>query len=141
MRFTINDLEKLQKSGKIKGYHMTATRPGRKKLLQKKGKQHYWIEMNLQAWCEGNGLKLTREYRFLTTRKWRFDWAIPDIMAAIEYNGIFSTKSRHTTHTGYSNDREKINSALADGWRVIEVTPLNYKTMFDYLNKLINGPS
>jgi hypothetical protein len=54
-------------------------------------------------------IEFVTEYRFHPTRKWRFDYAIPERMIAIEYNGIMSAKSRHTTVIGYSNDLEKIN--------------------------------
>lgn len=71
------------------------------------------------------------EYRFHPTRKWRFDYAIPDKMIAIEYNGIMSAKSRHTTVIGYSNDLEKINQAQLLGWKVLQYTPLNVVQLMD----------
>jgi len=62
------------------------------------------------------------EYRFHPTRRWRFDYAWPDIKLAVEYEGIFAAKSRHTSVTGYSNDAEKYSTAAALGWCVIRVT-------------------
>lgn len=66
------------------------------------------------------------EHRFHDVRKFRFDIAFPEIKLAVEYNGIFSAKSRHTTAKGYSMDREKINLAQSLGWTVFEYTPLNF---------------
>ena len=70
-------------------------------------------------------------------RKFRFDVAIIPLKVAVEYNGIFSDKSRHTTVTGYSKDREKINLAQSLGWRVLEYTPMNYKNFINDLNQIL----
>jgi hypothetical protein len=78
-------------------------------------------------------IEFVTEYRFHPVRKWRFDYAIPDKMIAIEYNGIMSAKSRHTTVIGYSNDLEKINQAQLLGWKVLQYTPLNVGQLADDL--------
>jgi hypothetical protein len=62
------------------------------------------------------------EHRFHGTRRWRFDYAWPERRIAVEYEGIFASKSRHTTATGYSNDAEKYSTAAVLGWCVIRVT-------------------
>ena len=62
------------------------------------------------------------EHTFAKPRRWRFDFAWPAIKVAVEYEGIFSAKSRHTTPTGYSGDAEKYSTAAALGWCVIRVT-------------------
>lgn len=60
-----------------------------------------------------------REYKFHKTRKWRFDFAYPEKMIAIEIDGgTYSRKSRHTSPIGYRKDCEKINTATALNWRV-----------------------
>lgn len=137
MRLTINQLEKMKQAGKIQGYHLTATKGGRKQLLRRKGKQHYWIEMSLQAFCDEKGLELSREYKFHPSRKWRFDWAIPGLKIAVEFEGIISEKSRHTTIPGYSNDAIKYNEAAMLGWTVLRYTVLNYKNLIVDLKKLV----
>jgi hypothetical protein len=76
-------------------------------------------------------IEFVTEYRFHPVRKWRFDYAIPDKMIAIEYNGIMSAKSRHTTVIGYSNDLEKINQAQLLGWKVLQYTPLTVWQLVD----------
>lgn len=65
-----------------------------------------------------------QEHRFHSTRKWRFDHADPEKKIAVEYEGIMSAKSRHTSITGYSNDCEKYGKAALMGWIVIRVTAL-----------------
>ena len=62
------------------------------------------------------------EYKFHDKRKWRFDFAIPDRKIALEYEGIASSKSRHTTLKGYSNDCIKYNEASKLGWKVYRFT-------------------
>jgi hypothetical protein len=78
-------------------------------------------------------IEFVTEYRFHPTRRWRFDYAIPERKIAIEYNGIMGAKSRHTTVIGYSNDLEKINQAQLLGWKVLQYTPLNVGQLVDDL--------
>tara|TARA_R110000868_G_scaffold16350_13_gene73586 strand:+ start:318 stop:725 length:408 start_codon:yes stop_codon:yes gene_type:complete len=79
----------------------------------------------------------TSELIFHPTRKFRFDWAIPDLKVAIEFEGIMSNKSRHTTVTGYSKDCIKYNLAACLGWKVLRYTVLNYKDLEQDLMKLV----
>ena len=60
------------------------------------------------------------EYRFHPTRKWRFDYAFPDKMIAVEVEGlVYRGKSRHTNNSGYKGDLEKYNAAACLGWLVL----------------------
>lgn len=77
------------------------------------------------------------EHQFDEVRKFRFDWAIPSLMIAIEFEGIMSEKSRHTTKTGYSKDTEKYNLAAISGWIVLRYTVLTYGNLERDLLKLI----
>lgn len=70
------------------------------------------------------------ELKFHPKRRFRFDWAIPDLKIAIEYEGLMSKKSRHTTITGFTNDTIKYNEAVKLGWRVLRYTALNYKNLY-----------
>lgn len=67
-----------------------------------------------------------RELKFDEVRRFRFDWAIPELKLAIEYEGLNSKKSRHTTKKGYTGDCEKYNTAILNGWKVLRYTALNY---------------
>ncbi|RCS70155.1 hypothetical protein [Vibrio casei] len=65
------------------------------------------------------------EYRFkglCGKRRWRFDFAYPDLMLAIEIEGGVYAKGRHTRGKGYEQDCEKYNAATAMGWRVFRFT-------------------
>ena len=58
----------------------------------------------------------------LKKRRFRFDFAIEDKKIAIEYEGVYKGKSRHTTASGYSEDTIKYNLAVIEGWRVLRYT-------------------
>ena len=83
-------------------------------------------------------VKFETEYRFDSVRKFRFDIAVPGMMLAIEYEGIFSAKSGHTTAGGYIKDCEKYNLATVQGWRILRYTGNNYKDFIRDFNKLRN---
>ena len=136
--WTVAKLQQLKAEGKIRGYTVfNLQRKGaRKAELKRKGKEKYWMGMNLRQWCLDNAVGMVTEYQFLEHRKFRFDWAMPILKIAVEYEGIFSEKSRHTTPQGYSRDAEKYNAAAADGWKVLRYTAVNYKNLLADLEKL-----
>jgi len=86
---------------------------------------------------EGKIPEYVEELVFDDVMKFRFDWAITSLKIAIEYEGIFSNKSRHTTISGYTEDCEKYNLAIANGWRVLRYTAINYTNLQKDLNCLI----
>jgi hypothetical protein len=126
MKWSIGDIERLKASGKIKGYKDTTVKRDKKpatKPPQPKPKPLQLMEQALTA----AGITFETEYRFHPERKFRFDIAIPHLMTAIEYEGLMSKKSRHTTVTGYSKDASKYNLAQQLGWKVYRYTAMNYK--------------
>lgn len=108
--------------------------PPVKKREKNPGKQKPWIEFQLKQWAQKNNITLSTEFKFHPERKWRFDWCFEDLKIAIEYEGIFSAKSRHTTHTGFTGDINKYNAAQQSGWTVLRYTALNY---LDLINDLV----
>ena len=63
-----------------------------------------------------------REYRFYDCRRWRFDFAWPDVKVAAEVEGGTWTRGRHTRGRGFEKDCEKYNTATLLGWRVFRFT-------------------
>jgi len=61
-------------------------------------------------------------HRFEKGRKWRFDFAWPEQMVALEVEGGIWAGGRHTTGKGFTNDCEKYNHATCMGWKVLRVT-------------------
>jgi very-short-patch-repair endonuclease len=55
-------------------------------------------------------------------RKWRFDFAWPEQMVALEVEGATFAHGRHSRGAGMEADCEKYNTAVLLGWRVIRVT-------------------
>lgn len=106
-------------------------------LPRKKSKELDWMHWNLLYFCNTHALILETEYRFHNKRFWRFDFAIPSLMIGIEYNGLVSEKSRHTTIKGYTGDMEKINAAQKLGYTVLQYTVVNYKTVLQDLREKI----
>lgn len=73
------------------------------------------------------GIKFMREYRFHPTRRWRFDFALPEHKIAIEFEGgIFLNKARHTSSIGYAGDVEKYREATILGWRLLRYTAKDF---------------
>lgn len=68
------------------------------------------------------------EYRFHPVRRWRFDYAWPDCLVALEVEGGAFTGGRHTRGAGYVKDLEKYSEAAALGWRVVRCTPKQLQT-------------
>lgn len=102
-------------------------------------KQKGWIKQTMSVWCQSKKLKLKEEFRFDEKRKFRFDFVIEKLKIAVEYEGLFSQKSRHTTPKGYTKDTEKYNLAQSQGWRIIRVTAINYKTIIYEIERLISS--
>lgn len=70
-----------------------------------------------------------REYKFaLPERKWAFDFAWPSHKFACEVHGKL-WGGRHTHPEGFQKDREKMNAAVAMGWRVLEFTERDIQSM------------
>jgi len=56
-----------------------------------------------------------RELKFHPERRWKFDFAWPELKLAVEIEG----QGRHQTFVGFRRDCDKYNAALAMGWRVL----------------------
>lgn len=88
----------------------------RKSILPKNSK----LETTLTLQMHANELTcFIKEYRFHPKRRWRFDFADPVKMIALEVEGGTFKTSRHTTGTGFHNDCEKYNTATIMGWKVL----------------------
>jgi hypothetical protein len=63
---------------------------------------------------------LVPEFKFCSTRKWRFDFCDFPTMLAFEIEGsIWGGRGRHVRGQGFSDDCEKYNEAAILGWRVL----------------------
>jgi len=81
------------------------------------------------------GLTYISEYKFHQTRKWRFDFAFPLHMVAVEIEGGSWNGGRHTKGQGFEDDCLKYNAAVELGWKLLRYTP---KMLVDDPVKCIN---
>ena len=81
------------------------------------------IEIELAMFLESENINgYETEYRFLEKRRYRFDFAWPDLKLAVECEGGIWNGGRHTRGAGFQNDCEKYNEAALLGWTVLRVT-------------------
>jgi very-short-patch-repair endonuclease len=82
------------------------------------------LEYELSFQMHAAGLpEPVREYVFHPTRKWRFDFALPDLLIAIEVEGGIWSRGRHVRGKGFEEDCYKYAEATLLGWRVFRFTP------------------
>lgn len=80
----------------------------------------------LKMQLEINGLPLpTPEFMFHPTRKWRIDFAWPDLKLALEVEGgVYTQKGGgHRSISGWDANQEKYNELTVMGWFLLRVTP------------------
>ncbi len=100
-----------------------------RQLAIQKAKRKALYERNQRKfrlyWKACEGPALIEELKWHPTRKWRFDFAHPETMTAIEIEGGIwaGAKGRHTSGKGYSADVEKYNEATMAGWFRLRLTP------------------
>lgn len=85
-----------------------------------------------------SGYRFVTEYKFHPKRRWRLDYALPELGIAIEVEGgrykqttyinksgriVVRTGGRHNTAEGFKNDMEKYNELAALGWLLVRTTP------------------
>lgn len=90
----------------------------------------------IELFCDARDLPLPEnEYKFHPARKWRLDFAWPDLKIAIEAEGGQWSQGRHQRGQGFADDCEKYNHAAALGWFVYRFTTdhINNGAALDFL--------
>ncbi len=84
------------------------------------GKRHDYADDLAWHISQSAMLQPEREYRFAPPRRFRFDFAWPEEMVALEVDGgrWLPGGGRHAS----DGDYEKLNIAATLGWRVLRVT-------------------
>ena len=78
----------------------------------------------LQLQCRLSALPEPQtEVRFAPPRRWRFDYCWPLEKLALEVDGGGWINGRHSRGSGIEKDAEKLNTAVAMGYRVLRATP------------------
>jgi len=68
------------------------------------------------------GIDYVREFQFVVGRRFRFDFAFPSRLLAVEIDGAV-----HRIRNRFTSDREKGNFAVLGGWRVLHFAPAQVK--------------
>ena len=86
-------------------------------------------------------IEVVKEIIFHPTRKWRFDFAIPEYKIAIEIDGGVWNYGRHNRAQGYLADMKKFNAAASLGWIVLKFTPDEQysRATFDIIRETIKN--
>lgn len=126
----------------IETYRSAILKTGKKKGDDAKAKMG-WL---LIDFARRHGLTLVQEHRFCPERKWRADWALwgrtpggKEIRCLIEYEGLLSDISRHTTLKGYTADTAKYNRASILGWTILRYTAKSFTKLGRDLEYIIHG--
>ena len=129
MSWSISKVKALANSGKIRGYKATDKKPtpAQKKLkaVRSEPKAIGFIKDAL----EKANIAYEVEYYFAKPRMFRFDIAVPEMMLAVEYEGLVATgkKGGHQTKAGFTSNCTKYNLAAQKGWKLYRYTCRNYK--------------
>jgi hypothetical protein len=88
----------------------------------------YNVDFVKQVWAAEGIPAPQLEFQFDATRKWRFDFAWPQLAIgngklAMEVQGGIWTHGRHTRGAALKKEWEKLNAAAAQGWRILYCEP------------------
>jgi len=93
--------------------------------------RHYPAKNGNPPWCNGcfvlddegrTEWPESAHHLWKKGRAWRFDFAWPQYMLAVECEGGTWSGGRHTTGAGFAADAEKYSEAAIQGWLVVRVT-------------------
>lgn len=133
-------LESLKQSACAKLNPHLELKPVKKKQVRRSSKALRWLETNLHFWAVEKNERLVKEYEFAPGRKYRADWALPDRVIIIEFEGgIFMERGGHNSPAGIQRDIAKYQLAHKLGFTVIRLTATNYTTALQQLDEIIKN--
>ena len=100
------------------------------------------IIVDLPSQVEFSGMpELETEWKFHPKRKWRFDYAYPELKIGMEREGGIWTRGRHVRGKGFEGDVRKYNTAALMGWIVIRFTPDMERSgeALEFLKRAVNS--
>ena len=104
---------------------------GKKPVKKKRASRRSNLEQSLEAQLKRIDVpEWMAEYKWHSTREWRFDFAWPDLRVAVEVEGLVrnATQGGHQNMKGYSDNCEKYNHAQLWGWQVYRFTNQHIKS-------------
>lgn len=119
----------------------------RKRLQAARREASEQARESFTRWCIAGGLPApVAEHRFHPIRKWRFDYAWPTHLVALEIEGGVFVGGRHNRGAGFREDLAKYSEGAALGWRIVRTLPegLYSGVLLDRLRRAIaisEGPT
>lgn len=96
-----------------------------------------WLREHLK----GSPHHVEGQVKFLPDRKFRWDWAVPSLMLAVEVDGLVwsGRGGGHQRPLGYVQDRTKDLEGILAGWLPVRLATSQVRdgTAFLYLEKII----
>jgi very-short-patch-repair endonuclease len=92
------------------------------------------LELELAGHLAVMGLKPEQQYRFHPDRRWRLDFAFPELRLGVELDGgIFAAENggevgKHSRGAGRCADMQKRNAAAELGWLILNYGPPHVRT-------------
>ncbi len=75
-----------------------------------------------------SGSEPVQQHRFAAPeRQWRFDFAWPDALVAVEIDGGIFVGGGHSRGMQFTGDCEKLNAAVMRGWSVLRFTTVDLR--------------
>ena len=97
-------------------------------------------EIQVGMWLRTTPYRVEPQYRFHPERKWLFDWALPELLFAVEVDGVLpGAGGGHQRRQAYIADRQRDLEAMLLGWQVIRVATdqVSDGTAFFYIERLL----
>lgn len=126
LAMSIEEFRRLKRAGMLE--QVVAERYGKPKLAEIVAREKARVSVAEEAFALGlraYGLpEPVRQHRFSPPRLWRFDFCWPELMLAVEVDGVmWDRQGGHQRPDDYADDCEKLNEAVLLGWRVLRFTP------------------
>lgn len=86
----------------------------------------------------GNGKGIRDRLKQAGLQDWKFDFAFPEVMLAVEIEGGGWSGGRHTRGKGFAQDMKKYHHAMDAGWNVYRCNAslINSKQAIELVEKL-----
>lgn len=111
------------------------------KKSQAKAKREKFQIMLMGQIMERGLPKPQTEYRFHPERRWRLDFAWPELFILVEVDGGVYTNGRHTRGKGYEQDAIKLAEAASMGYLTFRFSTgqVSKGIAIHYIEKTIRG--
>ncbi len=94
---------------------------------------------NIEFRLKSLNVEYIKEFLPIVGHQFRSDFYVPSLNLLIEFEGIVSNKSRHTTILGYSKDCEKYNLISLAGYKLLRYTTITVHNLGPDLTALVNN--